>query len=397
MAKDVFSVAIFFIVLRETLEASIIVSVLMSFISQTLMDKDGNVTDPKLKRKFMLQVWIGSFTALFICLAIGGGFIGAFYALDKDIWSGSEEIWEGVFSLIAVVLITVMGFAMLRVSHLQEKWRKKLMKSIANRKAKGISNWGKKYSMFLLPFFTVLREGLEVVVFVGGVGLETPATAFPLPVICGLIVGCLIGYFIYRGGNVMNLQWFLIASTCILYLISAGLMSKATFYFEMNKWNHQTGGDAGELGDGPGSYPFKSAVWHVNYGNPEMNSNGGYMIFNAILGWNNTGTYGSILSYIIYWLFVAFIMFLMWYKERRAARLLIAKLGDKVVDLEAASSHTPVQSSSSEDEFKINSPTDDKGDKAIDIVTEVRESSSPVEEHKDDKTVDVINEIRESH
>ncbi|EEB09469.1 iron permease Fip1 [Schizosaccharomyces japonicus yFS275] len=317
MAKNVFSVAVFFIVLRETLEAAIIVSVLLSFIKQTLADENGKITDRKLFRKLFLHVWLGSAVAFLICLAIGGGFIGAFYALQKDLWGSSEEIWEGVFSLIAVILISIMGVAMLRVSHLQEKWRKKLMNSLANEKAKGIKGWTKKYSMFLLPFVTVLREGLEVVVFVGGVGLSTPATAFPLAVFCGLLVGAAIGYFIYKGGNVMNLQWFLIASTCILYLIAAGLMSKAVYYFEMYQWNKLTGGDASEQGSGPGSYDFRHAIWHVNYGNPELNDNGGWMIFNAIFGWNNTGTYGNILSYIFYWVILAIVLFYLSWRERR--------------------------------------------------------------------------------
>ncbi|EPY51392.1 iron permease Fip1 [Schizosaccharomyces cryophilus OY26] len=377
MGNNVFSVPIYFIVLRETLEASIIVSVLMSFITQTLTSNEGKVSDPKLKRKFMIQVWVGSFVALFICLAIGGGFIGAFYALGKDLWGNSEEIWEGVFSLVAVILITVMGFAMLRVSHLQGKWRKKLMRSIANRKARGISSWGKKYAMFLLPFFTVLREGLEVVVFVGGVGLETPATAFPLPVVCGLITGCLIGYFIYRGGNVMNLQWFLIASTCILYLISAGLMAKSVYYFELDHYSRLTGGDSAELGDGPGSYPFQQAIWHVNYGNPEMNSNGGYMIFNAILGWMNTGTYGTILSYIFYWLFVAACMVLMWWRERRFAQKAAAAGIKGGKDLEATGSTSSEQSKKSSLEIQELKTTNkvEEEIKQPDTIAEVRQTA----------------------
>ncbi|WBW75530.1 plasma membrane iron transmembrane transporter Fip1 [Schizosaccharomyces osmophilus] len=385
MGNNVFSVPIYFIVLRETLEASIIVSVLMSFISQTLTNAEGKVSDPKLKRRFTIQVWVGSFIALFICLAIGGGFIGAFYALGKDLWGSSEEIWEGVFSLVAVILITVMGFAMLRVSHLQDKWRKKLMRSIANRKARGIGSWSKKYAMFLLPFFTVLREGLEVVVFVGGVGLETPATAFPLPVVCGLITGCLIGYFIFKGGNVLNLQWFLIASTCILYLISAGLMAKAVFYFEVDKYSRATGGDSAELGDGPGSYPFQQAIWHVNYGNPETNSNGGYMIFNAILGWINTGTYGTILSYIIYWLAVTTCMMVMWWRERRSAQRAhkcardAGSKGDKEQDLEAAKSSNSTPSISSK------SPS-----------FEIQEKEATKEAEEEIKQPDVITQVRQT-
>lgn len=40
-----------------------------------------------------------------------GGFIAAFYKLQKDIWGKSEELWEGCFSLVATSLITVMGLA----------------------------------------------------------------------------------------------------------------------------------------------------------------------------------------------------------------------------------------------------------------------------------------------
>lgn len=58
--------------------------------------------------------------------------------------------------------------------------------------------WCEKYAMFLLPFITVLREGLEAVIFIGGVGLGLPAKSIPLAVVCGLLVGCVIGYIIYK-------------------------------------------------------------------------------------------------------------------------------------------------------------------------------------------------------
>lgn len=61
-----------------------------------------------------------------------------------------------------------------------------------------VKKWAEKYAMFLLPFITVLREGLEAVVFIGGVSLSFPASAFPLAVFCGLLAGVAIGYIIYR-------------------------------------------------------------------------------------------------------------------------------------------------------------------------------------------------------
>lgn len=120
--------------------------------------------------------------------------------------------------------------------------------------------------MFFLPFITVLREGLEAVVFVGGVGLSTPAKAVPIPVLTGLFCGSLVGFIIYRGNRYMSIEYFLIASTWILYLVAAGLFSKAAGYFESYRWNKMTGGDASENGSGAGSYNIHWTVWHVNFG-----------------------------------------------------------------------------------------------------------------------------------
>ena len=130
--------------------------------------------------------------------------IGAFYGFGKDHFAGTEDLWEGVFGLIAAIIITLMGAALLRVSKLQDKWRVKLAQALESKdKVQGsagtrFKRWAEKYAMFMLPFITVLREGLEAVVFIGGVSLGLPATSFPLAVICGLGVGCLIGYLIYR-------------------------------------------------------------------------------------------------------------------------------------------------------------------------------------------------------
>lgn len=84
-------------------------------------------------------------------------------------WAGSEGIWVGVFSLVAVVMITVMGMAMLRTTQIQEKWKGKLSKAMDNENQKGLGNASRRYAMFILPLITVLREGLEAIVFIGGV------------------------------------------------------------------------------------------------------------------------------------------------------------------------------------------------------------------------------------
>ncbi len=67
-----------------------------------------------------------------------------------------------------------------------------------------------------------------------------------------------------RGGTTTRLQYFLVVSTCLLYLVGAGLFSRAVWYLEAQQWNNVVGGDAAELGSGPGSYDIDKSVWHVN-------------------------------------------------------------------------------------------------------------------------------------
>jgi high-affinity iron transporter len=88
------------------------------------------------------------------------------------------------------------------------------------------------------------------------------------------------------------------------------------WYFENHAWNSIVGGDASEVGSGPGSYNIHMSVWHVNCCNPEINGGGGWGIFNAIFGWTNSATYGSVISYNLYWLVVIAAFLSMRYYEK---------------------------------------------------------------------------------
>lgn len=69
---------------------------------------------------------------------------------------------------------------------------------------------------------------------------------------------------VFRGGSTAKMQLFLVASTCLLYLVAAGLFSRGVWHLEAQKWNEAVGGDAAETGAGPGSYDIDKSVWHVN-------------------------------------------------------------------------------------------------------------------------------------
>ncbi|KAJ4991827.1 iron permease FTR1 family protein [Stagonosporopsis vannaccii] len=334
---NVFAVPVFFICFRECLECSIIVSVLLAFLKQTL----GPEHDAAVHKRLVRQVWAGVGLGVLICLIICAGVIGTFYTAGKNAFESAENIWEGVFALVASIIITIMGAALLRVSKLQDKWRTKIRKVLEDKDTKPaggrFKRWSEKYAMFILPFITVLREGIEAVLFIAGVGIGLPATSIPLAAICGLGAGALIGYLIYKGGNKTSLQIFLVLSTCFLYLVAAGLFSKGVWNLEQDAWVKLAGEGAAEAGAGPGSYDIRKSVWHVNFGSPLENGSGGWGIFNSLFGWQNSATYGSVISYNLYWVAViAGFVYLGWREHKEVA-------SDTLEDLsETSSGHAEV-------------------------------------------------------
>lgn len=359
--ENYFSIQIFFIILRETLETAIIISVLLSFINQSDLNQKTS-QDPDVpqdlitlarqeaKTKMKLQVWIGAILGLTICLIIGLVFIVCFYYIGKDYWSYTERIWEGAFSILSSLIITIMGLGLLRINKIMKvKWWMKLGDAYnsdqplkkppqmddldtdvdenisrltydqgatpeglpvgqglgrgGRRRKSKFRNARQKYFLAILPLITTLREGLEAVVFVGGMGVSNPLTSLPLSILSGILLGSLIGYLLYKGGNKMSLQYFLIFLTCFLYMVSAGLMSRGVWFLELEQFVRKCDGlDVSETGSGPGSYDISKSVWHVNCCNGL--TDGWWMVFNAILGWTNSATYGSVITYSVYWVVV---------------------------------------------------------------------------------------------
>ncbi|KAL9607318.1 MAG: hypothetical protein Q9167_007760 [Letrouitia subvulpina] len=229
-----------------------------------------------------IQVWYGTGLGCLICLIIGGAFLGTFYGLQKDHFSKIEAVWEGVFSLVASVIITLMGAALLRVSKMQEKWRLKIAQALEAKDSirKGSSLWSRfkigaeKYAMFYLPFTTVLREGLEAISFIGGVALSVDGRSVPLAAIVGIATGIVVGYLIYNGTK-----------------------------------------SSAETQRRPGLVQARTIS--AKRANPYINGGGGWGIFNAILGWQNSATLGSVISYNLYWLTVIVAFLAMGYNEKK--------------------------------------------------------------------------------
>ncbi|THH02978.1 hypothetical protein EW145_g6634 [Phellinidium pouzarii] len=127
MGRSLFSVPIFFIVFRETLEAAIIVSVLLGLVEQIARPRAPEagivVADwnPERWCRCYSRIFAGALLRLFIALAIGAAFIAVWFTQAANLWASTEALWEGIFSLVAALIIMPMGLTMLKLDRARAK------------------------------------------------------------------------------------------------------------------------------------------------------------------------------------------------------------------------------------------------------------------------------------
>ncbi|TPX35995.1 hypothetical protein SmJEL517_g01855 [Synchytrium microbalum] len=248
---QLFNVGALFILFRETVEGAIILSVLLRAVDKT-------VEDPLRRKVLKKHVWAGVIIGGLISIIVGGGFAVAFWVLGQDVFGNSKAVWEGSFQAIAAILLTFLAFAMLKVSHLYHKWEAKIHKAAHEALKKpdffgledetnGTSSsshqhinslaklprksFFREYSFGILSFTIVIREGMESVLFLTGVGQSDPISLI-IPGVVGFILGILVGYLVWRGAGKMRLDLFFRISAVFLFIVAAGLASNAAAAFE---------------------------------------------------------------------------------------------------------------------------------------------------------------------
>ena len=190
----------FLITLREGLEASLILAILLTYLKKT---------DRWADARF---VWAGTAAAIGICLVAG---IAIFIALD-GLNGKVEYAVEGFIALSATAVLTHMIFWMRSHARtLGKELRDKVDASVGS-------------ALAIIAFVAVLREGLETVLFL--LSAET-ATASGGDVVIGGLLGLalsvVIGFGVYRSGNRLNLRTFFNVTAVLLLLFAAGLAGKS--------------------------------------------------------------------------------------------------------------------------------------------------------------------------
>jgi high-affinity iron transporter len=163
-----------------------------------------------------------------LSIILGIAFMAAFYSARSVVFSGPDQyIFEGVVTMVACVMLTSVSFALLRMLSMQKKWEERLTVSTQKQDLMGTN----KYALAILSFSAVFREGVETVILITGISQGNPES-LPIPGIIGIFIGVVFGYFVCFTSRPINLKYFMIINSAIMFALGAGLFIYSIHEFQ---------------------------------------------------------------------------------------------------------------------------------------------------------------------
>ncbi len=258
-------IAGFLITFRETLEAALIVGIILSYLVRTKQEQYAKV----------VYVGIGagvvaSIAAAILFTAIAGGFEGA-----------TEQLFEGTTMLVGAFLITFMILWLMKQERIAAKLREKVGVEVSEQH---------RFGLFLLVFVSVLREGIETVLFLGAASFAGEGYSI-MGSLAGIIAAVFLGFLLFVEMLKINLKKVFLVTGILLVLFSAGLVAHGVHEFQ----------EAGVLP------VFVEHVWDIN---PPLNPDGSYPLLHekgdlggiakGLFGYNGNPSLVEVISYAGY-------------------------------------------------------------------------------------------------
>ncbi len=236
--------AAFLVMLREGVEAAIIVAILLAYLNRIDRRSDSR------------WIWAGTAAAILVSLVAGivlwntvGGLEGA-----------AEELVEGIIALVAAGLLTWMIFWMgQQAQNLKGHIHSQVDTAIAAGGATALAT---------IAFVTVLREGIESSLFLIATTVGTESSSSQIVGgLLGLAAAVVIGILFYAGSSHIDIRAFFRLTGVLIILFAAGLVSKAVHEFQ-------------ELGLLP---TVSEHVWDLGILDPSAGTTGRFL--GSLFGW----------------------------------------------------------------------------------------------------------------
>ena len=185
----------FIITLREGVEAALIVGITLAYLT-------------KINRPDLRKSVYGALVAAFV------GSIGVAALLARLSWN--QDIFEGWVMLAAAFFVVTMIVFMMKTG-------RKLKGQIEGKVGllAGEDAW---IGLFFFVFLMVLREGVETVLILSAVTLNSTELLSFLGTVLGVLAAILFGVMFVKGSVRINLQKFFRVTTVILFFVAAQLV-----------------------------------------------------------------------------------------------------------------------------------------------------------------------------
>ncbi|HEX9112298.1 MAG TPA: Fe-S-containing protein, partial [Terriglobales bacterium] len=185
----------FIITLREGVEAALIVGITLAYLA-------------KIGRNDLRR------SVYFALAAAFAGSIGIAVLLSRLNWN--QDIFEGWVMLVAAVFVVTMIVFMMKTG--------RKLKGQIEGKIGLFARDDAWIGLFLFVFLMVLREGVETVLILSAVSLNSSELLSFIGTVLGVGVAILFGVMFVKGSVKVNLQKFFKVTTVILFFVAAQLV-----------------------------------------------------------------------------------------------------------------------------------------------------------------------------
>jgi high-affinity iron transporter len=185
----------FIVTLREGVEAALIVGITLAYLSK--------INRPEL-RKSVYAALIAAFV----------GSLGVAALLSRTQWN--QDIFEGWVMLAAAFFVITMIIFMMKTGRKMKGEIEGKVGLLAGRNA-----W---FGLFAFVFLMILREGVETVLILSAVSLNSTELLSFLGTFLGVIAAVAFGVMFVKGSVRINLQKFFRVTTVILFFVAAQLV-----------------------------------------------------------------------------------------------------------------------------------------------------------------------------
>lgn len=257
--------ASFIITLRETLEAALIVGIVIGVLKRSNQSI------------YYRMVWYGVLAG--VALSVLGAAL--FQRLAGGFSGRAEELFEGITMLVGGFLITTLIVWIIHRGNFNQELSNKTNEHVYQ---------ARPLSIFFMVLVAILREGIETVIFLQSASLVSGDKNL-WGALLGIVLATGLGVALYFGFLRINLKKFFYTTSIILVFFAAGLIAHGVHEFQ----------EVGVL-------PILTAeVWDIN---PTVLVDGSYPLWHekgigghflvGLLGYNGNPTGLEVIVYIFY-------------------------------------------------------------------------------------------------